>query len=133
MTREETIKKLSYIADEMTSMECADWKEAIYMAIKALEQEPCNDTINREKAIKSIKEQFSYGECYCDEYSIVGLMNDLPLVAPNQKTGHWILTIEDWNKWTCSECGFKERTDIHVTLGYRFCPKCGAKMRRRNK
>ena len=40
MTREKAIKELSYIADEMPSMECADWKEAIYMAIKALEQEP---------------------------------------------------------------------------------------------
>lgn len=40
MTREEAIKELSYIADEMPSMECADWKEAISMAIKALKKEP---------------------------------------------------------------------------------------------
>jgi hypothetical protein len=40
MTREEAIKELSYIADEMPSMECKDWKEAICMAIKALEQQP---------------------------------------------------------------------------------------------
>lgn len=40
MTREEAIKELSYIADEMPSMECADWKKAISVAIKALEQEP---------------------------------------------------------------------------------------------
>lgn len=39
MTREEAIKELSYIADEMPSMECRDWKEAICMAIQAL-QEP---------------------------------------------------------------------------------------------
>lgn len=39
MTREEAIKELSYIADEMPSMECADWKKAISVAIKALEQE----------------------------------------------------------------------------------------------
>lgn len=44
------------------------------------------------------------------------------------KTGHWICTIEDWNKWTCSECGFCKRTDIHVSLGYNYCPNCGAKM-----
>ena len=44
------------------------------------------------------------------------------------KTGHWILSIEDWNKWTCSECGYSERTDIHVSLGYDYCPKCGARM-----
>ena len=40
MTREEAIKELSYIADEMPSMECSDWKKAIYMAIEALEKEP---------------------------------------------------------------------------------------------
>lgn len=45
-----------------------------------------------------------------------------------QKIGHWICTIEDWNKWTCSECGFCKRTDIHVSLGYNYCPNCGAKM-----
>lgn len=39
MTKEEAIKELSYIADEMPSMECADWKEAISMAIKSLEQD----------------------------------------------------------------------------------------------
>jgi hypothetical protein len=40
MNNEEAIAELSYIADEMPSMECADWKEAICIAIKALEQEP---------------------------------------------------------------------------------------------
>ena len=48
MTREEAIRELSYIADEMPSMECGDWKEAIYMAIKALEQEPVLDKIRAE-------------------------------------------------------------------------------------
>ena len=48
MTREEAIKELSYIADEMPSMECADWKEAIYMAIKSLEQEDILDKIRAE-------------------------------------------------------------------------------------
>ena len=43
MTREEAIKELSYIADEMPSMECVDWIKAISMAIKALEQEPCEE------------------------------------------------------------------------------------------
>lgn len=53
MTREEAIKELSYIADEMPSMECADWKEAISMAIKALEQEarwiPASERLPEER------------------------------------------------------------------------------------
>ena len=56
----------------------------------------------------------------------IKLIEGIPSAEP--KTGHWILKIEDWNKWTCSECGYTERTDIHVSLGYDFCPKCGAKM-----
>lgn len=52
------------------------------------------------------------------------------LKALEHQTGKWILTIEDWNKWTCSECGWHTRTDTHVTLGYSFCPNCGADMRK---
>jgi hypothetical protein len=44
------------------------------------------------------------------------------------KTGRWIWTLEDWNKWECSECGFTKRTDVHVSIGYKFCPKCGIRM-----
>lgn len=39
---------------------------------------PCEDIISRTDAIRNIREQFSYGECYCDEYSIVGIINNLP-------------------------------------------------------
>ena len=55
-------------------------------------------------------------------------MTDCPSVEPERKVGKWLLTIEDWNKWTCSECGFSKRTDIHVTLGYDYCPMCGSRM-----
>lgn len=48
MTREEAIKELSYITDEMPSNECADWKKAICMAIEALEQKPILDKIKAE-------------------------------------------------------------------------------------
>lgn len=42
--------------------------------------------------------------------------------------GRWILTIEDWNRWTCPVCSWQKWTDIHVSLGYNYCPNCGAKM-----
>ena len=48
--------------------------------------------------------------------------------AEQEKTGMWFLTIEDWNKWTCSECGFSKRTDIHVMIRYNYCPNCGARL-----
>ena len=45
------------------------------------------------------------------------------------KQSEWIYTMEDWNRWTCPICGWSHRTDIHVRLGYNYCPKCGTDMR----
>jgi len=55
---------------------------------------------------------------------------DLPSVTPQPKVGHWIweLASNGWANHICSKCGFKENTDIHVKLNWRYCPKCGAKM-----
>lgn len=50
MTKEEAIKELSYIADEMPSMECADWKEAISMAINVIEDVEVLNAINLDLA-----------------------------------------------------------------------------------
>ena len=36
-----------------------------------------------------------------------------------------------WNKHTCPNCGYVKRTDIHVSLGWNFCPMCGADIRER--
>lgn len=84
MTREEAYNILfNGLIDAPSEQE---WCTAFKMALKLLKQEPCEDAISREEAIKSIKEQFSYGECYCDEYSIVGLMNNLPPVTPKAES-----------------------------------------------
>ena len=123
MTREEAIQTLTTIDSGYSPNFVANGHIAMGMAIKALEQEPCEDAISRSAAIDLIADfELSMGQVVRGIYA-------LPPVNPQeQKTGYWILTIEDWNKWTCSECGFSERTDIHVTLGYNYCPKCGAKM-----
>ena len=44
--------------------------------------------------------------------------------------GEWVVELDDlgWNKHTCSECGYTKRTDIHTSLGWNYCPNCGAKM-----
>ena len=54
MTRQEAIKELSYIADEMPSMECANWIEAINMAIEALERKP---DIRLKALMKNLKDR----------------------------------------------------------------------------
>ena len=47
------------------------------------------------------------------------------------KNGKWLWKLADngWADHICSECGYTENTDIHVSLGYRYCPNCGAYMR----
>ena len=44
--------------------------------------------------------------------------------------GEWFVELDDlgWNKYTCSACGYTKRTDIHTSLGWNYCPGCGAKM-----
>lgn len=44
------------------------------------------DLIDRQEAIKLVKELFEYGDCYCDEYSIVGALNGLPPVKHDEWT-----------------------------------------------
>lgn len=50
-------------------------------------------------------------------------------VAP-VRHGRWIWELADngWANHICSECGYTKNTDIHVRLGYDYCPNCGAKM-----
>ena len=122
-------------------------KEALDMAIKALEKEPCEDTISRKEALDALHmclSTNSYDDdvtgdsyiCYEEaEYEI----ENLPPVRPKTKMGHWIYekrkrlinetdesaeyVTDYWCK--CSKCG--------GDFGYRkmkdaFCKYCGAKM-----
>lgn len=47
-----------------------------------------------------------------------------------QKHGRWETEMDDmgWLKHTCPNCGYVKRTDIHVSLGWNYCPICGTKM-----
>ena len=45
-----------------------------------------SDVISREKAVQGVRELFSMGDCYCDELSIVGMLNGLPLAEPETIT-----------------------------------------------
>ena len=44
--------------------------------------------------------------------------------------GRWIIEMDDmgWLKHTCPNCGYVKRTDIHISLGWNYCPNCGTKM-----
>ena len=40
----------------------------------------------------------------------------------------WEFADNGWANHICSECGYTKNTDIHVSVGYRYCPNCGALM-----
>lgn len=40
----------------------------------------------------------------------------------------WSLADNGWADHTCSACGYVENTDVHVRLGWHYCPSCGAKV-----
>ena len=140
----------------MTNKEAAIWlrdhidatpdgtkqSEAIEMAIKALEQQPCEDCISRKRVIMLIDEAAEK-----NPYKIIGLPNtysdynqgwtdacdwlyaniesdDLPSVTPRQKSGKWIRLTNDLAQ--CSNCG--DYVDNAIRCGYNFCPNCGARM-----
>lgn len=112
-------------------------EEVCDMAIKALEQEPCEDAISRRNALDALHMCLatnSYNEdvtgdsyiCYEEaEYEIENLQS----VQLKTKTGHWIKSTNDYNatSYMCSECGHWHPLHNH-SLGFRYCNWCGVKM-----
>ena len=101
MTREEAIK----LVKEVTGMSL-DWDDAHYdalqMAIKALEKEPCADAISRQSMLDYIK--YLHGEMPEEEF-----VKALPSVTPACKKERWI---------PCSERLPKDDDDVIITTGF---------------
>ena len=95
--------------------------------------------MTREEAIKLLKAVKNYmtaGNPIWD-VDIMGEAFDIAIDALEVnpiKHGKWKweLANNGWADHICSECGFTENTDIHVSLGWKYCPNCGAKMDKRS-
>ena len=109
-------------------------EDALNMAIKALEQQPCEDAISREGAIGAVTNLFEMSE-YPHPYpqgkpirlrEIKEKLKQLPPVQPKTKTGYWIYIgnseVNGLKICECDVCG-KRTYGSHA-----FCPNCGAKM-----
>ena len=131
MTREDAIKNIKehcYFANLIPTA-----KEALDMAIKALEQEPCEDVVDRQ-AVNELVDELARAisderSCISRGRSTATIMRDilhLPSITPHPKVGQWIYTgdyITD-GMLKCSECGFEH----DVSERFSYCPMCGAKM-----
>ena len=109
-------------------------KEFYDMAIKALEQEPCEDAISRQTVINALCdgcELFKNGEqtcrSKCEEYHFLAT---LPSVTPQPKTGHWIDKFGGEYRCSCCREIISIDTEIDFPNGitYKYCPRCGCRM-----
>jgi len=91
MTRKEALKVLRYRSGWNLSIRDAN---ALDMAIKALNQETCEDAISREAILNDLKECMEVSESNYEFGEVEGLrkaiesVNEMPSVQP--KTGQWI-------------------------------------------
>ena len=139
MTREEAIMELRAILTEAVKSENSvcyvteEDREPLEMAIKALEQEPCEDCISRVEALKmiddiNIPEDMSVFEIK----SHIGVeISTLPPATPKRKVGEWIKKNNDYFDWyECSECGYGSDGEMKYNrlcdVRTKFCPDCGS-------
>ena len=130
MTKEEAIKTLKENMCEICSygsqnMESCDMRGCDNRdAIKALEQEPCEDTISRQ-AVLNLKQTFHDNAGYETEYVDIEDIKALPSVSLARPKGKWMEYC--YQNFNCSKCGYIVADDD--VEEYKFCPNCGADMR----
>lgn len=123
MTREEAIEALKH--DIHNARVSGHQTEQYDMAIKALEQEPCDDAISRQAVMDCFKKWQSYMATRLFDFEKE--LKSLPSVTPQQKVWRWIEHVEPdeaepFVLWICEHCGTIER------IKNAYCPYCGAKM-----
>jgi hypothetical protein len=141
MTREEAIAYFKRHID----LYCVTGicREAEEMAIKALNQEPCDDATSRQAVIDMCKKEIDHISKNWQNYHspseaksgfayIATNIYDLPPVNPQPKSGHWIgIDEEPHEDYECDKCGYVVSTyaaNIEPHTEYKYCPNCGAKM-----
>ena len=111
--------------------------EATKMAIKALEQEPCEDCISRQAVLDILKDKWNmFSDANDAMQESIDTIETIPSVIPQPKTGHWIEIAQysdAKHKIECSECGNHiidrgHANSFNVKNKYKYCPNCGCRM-----
>lgn len=132
-TASREIESLDYYLQNHTNDYSEESHMAMMMAIKALEQQPCEDCISLNKLddiiTKAIDDSENQTECQTLRW-VLDVMSELPSVTPQPKIGHWILChplqADDPGAYKCSVCGYGDwGLDPKID---KFCFNCGAKM-----
>lgn len=131
---------------EQTFQEYCNRVRQLEKRVKALEQEPCEDTISRQAVFDAL-DKSKYSNEFCEEHHIdwsinLGMahivVNELKPVIPQPKTGHWIsvntgkqIHLKDGRvveSVKCSECDEWLIASDEYDCNGNYCPNCGAKM-----
>lgn len=106
--------------------------EAWQMAIQTLSQEPCEDVISREDAIKTVHNMRVVCDTEdIDDYYELLVESFKQLLSVTQKSGKWERHYIRPNVykdllWYCSACG--NGCGYNNAFMFDYCPNCGAKM-----
>lgn len=149
MTNEEAIEILKDLwRYEHSEYPEKDIRKTLDMAIKALEQESCEDVmaihtqglaegIRCAMCTNSIKsDRGCDGCCIVDEDMYKKVMDTIrnyivPPATPKRKVGEWIKKNNDYFDWyECSECGYGSEGEMKYNrlcdVRTKFCPDCGS-------
>ena len=123
MTREEAIEMLKKDKEQRGNCFISD---ALDMAIKALEQEPCEDVVSRQAVIDEMERRHAKGDSITK-----GFVNNMPSVTSIRPKGHWQkIELPSRDAHECSECCGLALLDENNEQLTDFCPSCGADMRK---
>ncbi len=128
MTREEAIKIFNTVLF-FGKCDCPkeEIEECLKMAIKAIEQEPCEDAVSRQAVEKITWEEPSYSDALNVLTEVRDKVRALPPVTPTRKKGHWIEEPNSWLRCSCCNSHYPH-TSIYAIRGSNYCPNCGAEM-----
>ena len=137
MSKEEMIDTLKGLVFGTFDRTTAKEREALDMAIKALEQQPCEDCISRAEVLDIINFEdewlFDANSHNADTKiafsTIKSKISEMPSVTPKPKMGKWIQTKDECEginfynfSFECSECGRE------YSFKHKYCPNCGTRM-----
>ena len=130
MTNEEAIKNIKellrwYLKEEPMS-ETVYKREAVEMAIKALEQQPCEDCVSREEALLALTGM----DLPTDRDKLIALFTEriqhLPPVTPQRPKGKWIMNSDYPDRLICDKCNAQFDVWHWESKQMHYCPNCGS-------
>lgn len=136
MTIEEALEELKEIRFNLNYKVngTSRFDEALDMAIRALEQEPCGDAISRQAVLDYIYNDLGLGdeengkdaERQIELERSYKYVKSLPPITPHPKIERWIP--DRCDMYICQNCSHTYTDLSGERYGMNFCPNCGCKM-----